>query len=77
MQVLGVRLFVMRLCRVPCGKPPAFRVLGQETRGYASGGVAAKRVADLTESRRLSARKAAQPQTQLIADVEDSSAIES
>ena len=25
MQVLGVRLFVMRLCRVPCGKPQAFR----------------------------------------------------
>jgi len=46
-------------------------------RGYASRGVAAKRVADLTESLRLSARKAAQPQNQLIADVEDSSAIES
>jgi len=33
-----------------------------ESGGFASGGVAAKRIVSLTESRRLSAREAAEPQ---------------
>ena len=53
----------MRLCRFPCGKPLAFRWLLITRRGFASGGVAANRVACMTESQRLSAREAAKPQS--------------
>jgi len=48
---------VLRLRRVPCGKPPAFRSLTYKRRGFASGGIAAKTVWGLTESQRLSARE--------------------
>jgi len=54
-----------RLCRLPCGKPSAFRSLLRIRRGFASGGTAAKRVVGLTESQRLSAREAAKPQNHL------------
>jgi len=51
----------LRLCRLLCGKPLAFRTPVKLRRGFASRGGAAKRVVGLTESQRLSARKAAQP----------------
>jgi len=35
---------VMRLCRLPCGKPLAFRSPRRKRRGFASGGIAANRV---------------------------------
>jgi len=54
-------IFGLRLCRFPCGKPPAFRWQLITRRGFASGGVAAKKVARMTESQRLSAREAAKP----------------
>jgi len=36
---------VKRLCRLPCGKPLAFRTSFKRIRGFASGGVAVKGVA--------------------------------
>jgi hypothetical protein len=56
------QLLVLRLCRLPSGKPLAFRPPTRKLRGSASGGEAAKTFAELTESQRLSAREAAQPQ---------------
>ena len=53
---------VLRLCRLPCGKPLAFLSSPRMRGGFASGGKAAKTVAGLTESQRLSTREAAQPQ---------------
>ena len=58
----------MRLCRLPCGKPPAFRQAGNSLGGYAAPRRSLSFVKWRTESRRLSAREAAQPQEQLIAD---------
>ena len=55
---------MMRLCRLPCGKPPAFRSLLERRRGFASGRLAAKMFVSLTESRRLSRREAAKPHNQ-------------
>jgi hypothetical protein len=51
-----------RLCRLP---PPAFRSHLERRRGFASGGLAAKMFASLTESRSLSAREAAKPHNQM------------
>jgi hypothetical protein len=59
---VGIPL-VMRLCRLPCGKPPAFRSAPRNEKRLRLGGLAAKTVAGLTESQRLSARGAAKPQT--------------
>ena len=53
----------LRLCRLPCGKPPAFRSPLRIAGGYASARRSRQRLAFLTESRRLSAREAAKPQT--------------
>jgi len=47
----------------PVRKASGFPFRFFRRRGFASGGGAAKRVAGLTESRRLSAREAAKPQT--------------
>ena len=48
---------ILRLCRLPCGKPPAFRVPLRMKRGFASGGLAAKRIAGLTEARGFQHRR--------------------
>jgi len=54
---------VMRLCRLPCGKPLAFRLLIRNKERLRLGRPGRQNVAGLTESQRLSAREAAQPHT--------------
>ena len=52
-----------RLCRLPCGKPLAFRHACDFVGGYAARGEASPGYKLPTESRRLSAREAAKPQS--------------
>ena len=61
------KILVFWLCHLPCGKPQAFRS-ALEKRGFASGGVAANKVAGITESRQsrvrlTQKREAAKPRT--------------
>ena len=51
----------MRLCRVPCGKPLAFRQGDNSFGGSAARGEASPLLMERTESQRLSARDAAKP----------------
>jgi len=60
-QVSSVGVGVGRLCRLPCGKPPAFRSCLLIFLRLRLSGIAANNIGKWSESRRLSARVAAKP----------------